>query len=257
MVGRALVIALCVGWASMARAREPVVVVDPGHGGQQDGAMGPRGLLEKDLALALARKLKAQLLASARVVLTREQDRSLGLPERVQAANRQKPDLFISLHANSMPTRHQRASTEGVETYFLSAHASGEDARKVAARENAEAPGAHRGSGGDTLAFILADLQRAEAHVESSRLAYAVHQRLVEATGAQDRGVQQAPFFVLMGVDAPAILVEVGFISHPLEGKRLMDEAYQDKLVTALAEGIRVFLAKGRPSDGHAGAANR
>ncbi len=233
-----LVLVAAPAWAG------PLIVIDPGHGGDQGGASSPAGLLEKTLALTLTKKLKAQLEADlgATVRLTREKDAALQLQDRVSLANKAKPDLFISLHANSMPTQRQRALNEGIETYFLSASASGEDAKKVAARENAEAGAQPRGVGGDTLAFILADLQRAETHHDSSRLAYAVHEALVAQTGAVDRGVQQAPFYVLMGLEAPAVLVEVGFISHPEEAKKLGDAAYQQKLAAAISAGVKRFL---------------
>jgi N-acetylmuramoyl-L-alanine amidase len=183
-------------------------------------------------------------------VLTRDKDAPLPLPDRVTLANRTRPDLFLSIHLNSMPTQRQRLANEGIETYFLSASASGEEARKVAARENGEAPGPARGPGSDTLAFILADLQRAETHADSSRLAYAVHEALIAGTGAPDRGVQQAPFFVLMGLDAPAVLVELGFISHPEEARRLGDPAYQQRLASAIAAGVKRFLAELDARDG-------
>jgi N-acetylmuramoyl-L-alanine amidase len=221
----------------------PLVIVDPGHGGSQTGAVSPSGSWEKDTALEISKLLKAELEAQlqASVLLTRESDKDVTLANRVDWANAQKPDLFISVHLNSMPTKKQRQMNEGVETYFLSAAASGEQAKKVAARENAEFRD-KRPRGGDTLAFILADLQRSEAHADSSRLAYAVHEALVRATGALDRGVQQAPFYVLMGLEAPAILVEVGFISHPDEGARLTDAAYQQKVAEAIARGVGAFL---------------
>ncbi len=222
----------------------PLVVLDPGHGGNQDGASSPTGVKEKQLALEVALKVKAALeqTVHARVRMTREKDGLLQLPDRVKFANEQKPDLFVSVHLNSMPTRKLRLKTEGIETYFLSAAASGEDARKVAARENAEFPQAAKGGGGDTLSFILADLQRSETHADSSRLAYAVHEKLISATGALDRGVQQAPFYVLMGLDAPAVLVEIGFISHPDEGAKLADAEYQTKVAQAIADGVQTFL---------------
>ena len=231
---------------SLAGARAPVVVIDPGHGGTMEGALGPAQLHEKTLALALCGRLRLALEqdVGARVVLTRERDEMVRLADRVAFANERRPDLFISIHANSMPTQRLREHTDGIETFFLSANASGEEARKTAARENAEGPSGPRGPGRDTLAFILADLQRSEAHGESSRLAYAVHQQLVARTHASDRGVQQAPFYVLTGVEAPAILVEVGFISHPGEGKRLADPAYQDTLAHAIAAGVKVYLTR-------------
>lgn len=225
-------------------ARAPVIIVDPGHGGAQEGAIGPSGLLEKTVCLEIAKKVAAKLTLEleAEVHLTREKDQVLHLSDRVELANKKAPDLFISIHANSMPTRRLRQNTQGIETYFLSASATDENARRTADRENAESLHSLVPRGEDTLQFILADLARSEAHVDSSRLAYAIHQQLIPVTAAEDRGVQQAPFYVLMGVQAPAVLVEVGFISHPEEGKKLKDPMYQDTLATAITSGVKEFL---------------
>lgn len=230
----------------------PMIVIDPGHGGSQDGASSPGGLLEKNLALSISKKLKAKLEAEleAKVKLTREGDSRLHLDERVVFANRQRPDLFVSIHANSMPTATQRRVNQGIETYFLSASASGDDAKKVAARENAEARQQAKAANSDTLAFILADLQKAETHHDSSRLAYSVHESLIAGTQAQDRGVQQAPFYVLMGLEAPAVLIEVGFVSHPREGERLADAKYQQQIADSIAAGIKAFLSTVEARDG-------
>jgi N-acetylmuramoyl-L-alanine amidase len=235
--------------SAIAQATPPLVVVDPGHGGTQEGASGPDGLIEKNLALTIAKKVKAQLERDLKavVVLTRDRDALVHLSERVNLANKKRPDLFISIHANSMPTEKQRRLNQGIETYFLSASASGEEAKKVAARENAES------GSGDTLSFILADLQRTETHVDSARLAYSVHESLIAATGAQDRGVQQAPFYVLMGLEAPAVLIEVGFVSHPDEGHQLADAEYQSKLAQAISAGVKQFLAQVEARDGKKG----
>jgi N-acetylmuramoyl-L-alanine amidase len=235
-----------------AWAQRALVVVDAGHGGNQEGALGPGGLKEKEICLQIATKLKAALEreVGAQVILTRERDGLLKLSDRVALANRAKPDVFVSVHANSMPTKRQRDRTEGIETFFLSANASDDEARKTADRENAETPSAAAVGHDDTLSYILADLQRSEAHVDASRLAYSVHQSLIASTGAIDRGVQQAPFYVLMGVEAPAILVEVGFISHPREGKRLAEASYQDTLAASIAQGVRAFLEQVRARDG-------
>lgn len=250
----ALLLALLGG--ARARAAAPRVVLDPGHGGAQAGAQGPLGVHEKDLALALARRLRAALARQGvQVFLTREDDEDVPLTERVARANALRPDLFLSLHANSMPTRRLRARTEGVETFFLSAYASGAGARATAARENGQGAAAPtRRAGDDTLAFILQDLVRTEAHQDSSRLAYALHARVVKGSGATDRGVQQAPFFVLSGVEAPAVLVEVGFISHPEEGRKLASAAYQETLARALADGVVGFLLEVARRDGRAAA---
>jgi N-acetylmuramoyl-L-alanine amidase len=231
-------------------ASKPVVVIDPGHGGDQHGAKSPDGMEEKAFALALSAKLKAELeKGGLEVKLTRLTDSRMKLAERVDFSNAQKPVLFVSLHANSMPTRRGRNAAQGIETYFLSAKVSGEQARKVAARENAEA-GVEKRAGGDALSLILADLQRTEAHQDSSRAAYAVHEALVADTGAQDRGVQQAPFYVLMGVEAPAILCEVGYISHPEEGVKLGLPDYQDTVARAIARGVKEFLGQVQARDG-------
>ncbi len=225
----------------------PRIVVDPGHGGSQEGATSAKGLKEKTVALAISAKLKVHLerMLGAKVLLTREHDVLVPLADRVALANRHQPDLFISIHANSMPTRKSRERTEGIETFFLSASVSEQEVMSTVDRENAEAPVRMTPSRtSDTLGFILADLQRSEAHAESSRLAYLVQQRLVAQTHAHNRGVYQAPLFVLTGVDAPAVLVEVGYISHPREGRRLQDERYQDQIALAISEGARAFLSE-------------
>jgi N-acetylmuramoyl-L-alanine amidase len=241
--------------ATLSLASAPLVVLDPGHGGTQEGASGPDNLIEKNLCLTIARKVKAQLEKDlkANVVLTRDRDAVVHLSERVTLANKRRPDLFISIHANSMPTEKQRRLNQGIETYFLSAAASGEEAKKVAARENAESGGQPKGASGDTLSFILADLQRTETHVDSSRLAYSVHESLIAETGAQDRGVQQAPFYVLMGLEAPAVLIEVGFVSHPDEARQLADAEYQGKLARAISSGVKQFLTQLEARDGKKG----
>jgi N-acetylmuramoyl-L-alanine amidase len=230
---------------AMTLAISPLIVVDAGHGGTEFGARSPAGLWEKELCLSVSKKLKFVLekQLAARVVLTRDFDVHVRLAERVALANKLKPDVFISIHANSMPTQKQRRLHQGIETYFLSASASGEQAKKVALRENQETgDGKATAEAGDPLALILADLQRAEAHIDSSRLAYAVQESLIAELHAKDRGVQQAPFFVLMGLEAPAILVEIGFVSHQDEGKRLAETAYRDQIAMALARGVTEFL---------------
>jgi N-acetylmuramoyl-L-alanine amidase len=259
---RGLLLLACVGTLGVPRtaaARTPLVILDPGHGGEQNGAEGPGGLKEKALALQIARRVRAHLSAvlGARVLLTRDSDVDLHLSERVALANRHAPDLFVSIHANSMPTRRLRERTRGIETFFLSANASGAHAASTADRENAEGPARGNRAGSDTLAFILADLARSEAHAHSSRLAYAVHRRLVDATRAENHGVHQAPFYVLNGLQAPAILVEVGYISHPEEGRKLGDQAYQEVLARAVVEGIKDFLAHSPGGGGTAAAPAR
>ncbi|MET0403807.1 MAG: N-acetylmuramoyl-L-alanine amidase [Cystobacter sp.] len=255
MTSRFLVLVPClsllfVPLASRAAERPARIVVDPGHGGAKDGASSPSGVLEKDISLQIAQRVREHLEKDlgAEVLMTRDEDVSLPLPERVDFSNKQRPDLFLSIHCNAMPTKRTRARVQGLETYFLSASASNATARAAADRENAEAP-TTRVARGDTLAFILDDLARTETHQDSSRLAYAIHSRLIAASGASDRGVLQAPFYVLNGVDAPAVLIEVGYLSHPEEGTRLGRADYQEKLAGAITSGVRVFLSEVRRRD--------
>ena len=232
---------------SAAAAQEPstpgrLVCIDAGHGGAKPGAVGPRKQREKDVALQIALRLKEELERTrlARVLLTRGGDVDVDLHERPRVANKAQADVFLSVHLNSMPEGPGRGRARGVETYFLSAEATGEQAARVAALENAEAPQAEVG-GGD-LAAILADLAQAEAHRDASALAYAVHQRLVKELGATDHGVHQAPFVVLVGAQMPAILIEVGYLSSPAESERLCDKVYQAKVARGIAAGMRAFF---------------
>ncbi|HTN51644.1 MAG TPA: N-acetylmuramoyl-L-alanine amidase [Anaeromyxobacter sp.] len=240
----ALLLALC------AARREPafVAVVDPGHGGEQEGAIGPGGAKEKDLALEIARRVAGRLKKlGAKVVLTRTGDIAVPLANRAAIANAMRADLFVSIHLNSMPTAEQRRVTHGVETYFLSADATDTHASAVAARENADRLAGEPGADpDDPVASILSDLEDAASLQNSSRLAYAVHERLVEALGAEDRGVKQAPFYVLAGARMPAVLLEVGFISNTREAEQLRSREYQERIAGAVADGIARFRAETR-----------
>ncbi|MGE0454405.1 MAG: N-acetylmuramoyl-L-alanine amidase [Vicinamibacteria bacterium] len=230
------------------------VVIDPGHGGAEVGAQGPTGVLEKDVTLAIARKLRALVTSSLgfQAFLTRDRDGEVELDERAAIANNYKADLFISIHANS--SRAARAS--GSEVYFLSYQASDEDSRRVALAEGAVET-APAGTGND-VALILWDMAQAEHLEESSSLASRLQEELSVVTGSEGRGVKQAPFRVLVGAAMPAALVEIAFISHPEEEKLLSSDAFQSKVAAALARGIARFAreqdqreeALGRPAAG-------
>jgi N-acetylmuramoyl-L-alanine amidase len=220
-----------------------VVVVDPGHGGDQDGALSPSGVKEKDVVLQIARRLRPRLeQLGAKVVLTRTGDIGVPLTTRAAVANGLKADLFVSIHLNSMPTAEGRRLSSGVETYFLSADASDANAAAAAARENADRlAGEPLPDPGDPVAGILQDLEQAAALAGSSRLAYVLHERLVAALGAEDRGVKQAPFYVLAGARMPAVLLEVGFISNGGESQKLLSPAHQEKVAAAIAAGVKAW----------------
>jgi N-acetylmuramoyl-L-alanine amidase len=242
--------ALAAALALSLAARGPAftVVLDPGHGGEQEGAISPAGTKEKDLALDIARRIAARLKRDgAKVILTRSGDIGVPLANRAAIATAIRADLFVSVHLNSMPTAEQRRSSRGVETYFLSADASDTHASAVAARENADRlAGEPEPDPADPVAAILDDLADAASLRGSSRLAYAVHERLVERLGVEDRGVKQAPFYVLAGARMPAVLLEVGFISHEDEARRLATREYQDRIAEAVTEGIAAFRRDAR-----------
>ncbi|MGZ3461414.1 MAG: N-acetylmuramoyl-L-alanine amidase, partial [Archangium sp.] len=214
------------------------VVIDAGHGGHDTGAIGHKGTQEKDVTLAIARKLARELRARGlEVLLTREDDRYLKLEERARLANEMKGDLFISVHCNSAPT----AKLRGIETYTLNT-SSDRYSIRLAARENASSE-----KGISDLQFILADLATKANTEESTRLATQVQKNLVTHLsggypGVKDLGTKEALFYVLLGARMPAILVETSFLSHPEEEKRLASETYQDDVAQAIAHGVEDFL---------------
>jgi len=234
--------------STTARGPSFVAVIDPGHGGEHPGAISPRGDREKDLALEIARRIGMRLRKlGAKVVFTRTGDIAVPLANRAAIATAIRADLFVSVHLNSMPTEEQRRRSQGVETYFLSANASDTHASAVAARENADRiAGEPEIDPEDPVAAILVDLEDAASLQGSSRLAYAIHERLVERLGVEDRGVKQAPFYVLAGARMPAVLLEVGFVSHEEESRKLRTRAYQNQIADAVAEGVRAFRTEGR-----------
>jgi len=230
---------------ALALAADPAftAVVDPGHGGEKEGAVSPHGDKEKDLTLQIARRVKRRLEAlGGRVVLTRSGDTRVPLANRAAVANAVRADLFLSIHLNSMPTEASRRTSAGVETYFLSADASDAGAAASAARENADRlAGEPQLDPDDPVAAILDDLEAADALAGSSRLAYALHEKLVGALAAENRGVKQAPFYVLAGARMPAVLLEVGFISNEAEAARLRTAAHQERIAAAVADGVSAW----------------
>lgn len=214
------------------------IVIDPGHGGKEVGAVGPNGVMEKDITLALSRKLAAALAGKigARVVLTREDDSVVSLDQRTALANQYNADLFLSVHLNAAVVK----DAKGSETYFLSLEASDELARKAAETENAAAAAAAHSPNAD-LKLILWDLAQQAYLDESSRLAQAIQEEMNAATGVSNRGVKQAPFKVLVGATMPAALVEVGFISNADEETKLQSDEFQDLMVEALTRAVQRY----------------
>lgn len=242
-------------WA--ARARPPgtagrVVVIDPGHGGDDPGASGRRGLREKEVALGIGRALAEELRGDPdlEVYLTREDDVLVPLWERGELATAWKgdrPGVFVSLHVNAL-TRPR--STRGFETYFLS-EARTEHERRVAANENA--PLRLERSEDDPLeedpdlSFILKELRNLDHQHWSALLAELVQEELARVHPGPDRGVKQAPLAVITNALMPAVLVELGFISNPEEERLLGRTAFQERAAGALADAVRGFFRRYPP----------
>lgn len=216
------------------------ICIDPGHGGHFTGAEGPRGVVEKDvnldISLRLARLLRDKL--NCRVVMTRVDDSHVYMRDRTALANAVKADLFVDIHNNAV----LNAKVGGTETYFLSTtRADWERAATLAENEDWLAENPNFTADAGTLNFLLAALAQNEFLQESSDLAHFVQEKLVATLGRRDRGVKQAPFYVLVGCQMPSILVEVAFISNPEEEKLLTDPSWQQKAAEAIFEGIKAY----------------
>jgi len=222
------------------------IVIDPGHGGRDYGAPGYyKGVHEKKVALALAKKLAKKIRSelSCEVILTRQTDKYLTLEERTAIANTKNADLFISIHTNSAKDRR----AYGVETFFLNL-ATDDEAIRVAAFENSTSE-----KNISDLQTILTDLMQNAKINESSRLAAHVQSELFHHmkrsyNKIKNKGVKQAPFYVLLGAQMPAILIETSFISNPRECKRLTDITYQNKLCDGIVKGIRAYIKETNPT---------
>jgi N-acetylmuramoyl-L-alanine amidase len=227
-------VTLSAGIAAAAPA-SPVVVLDPGHGGSNPGTKG-QGLHEKQLTLTIANLVAAKLRASGITVeLTRTDDRTLTLRQRVAFADHRPADLFVSIHANASPTRTQR----GYETFVLTAKGVDIDGRALRSDTTTPRPGVD-----PEIALVLDDVERGASQWEAADLASRMQRSLRDRRGKEgDRGVRQDAHHVLLGATMPAVLVEVGFLDHPIEGKELADPAVQQQIANAIAEAISEQLA--------------
>jgi N-acetylmuramoyl-L-alanine amidase len=213
------------------------IVVDAGHGGDEDGARGPVGTLEKHVTLSVARKLKAALEArlGIRVILTRENDTTVGLDERAAVANNNKADLFVSLHANASV----RGSAAGAEVFYLSLEEYGDQAQRIAKGETEALP--VFGGGARDIEVILWEMAQARYIEASAVLAQSMEGALREQVPMSPRAIQQAPFRVLVGANMPAVLIEMGFISNADQEKQLASDTFQNAVVQALVDGVIRF----------------
>lgn len=231
------------------------VTLDPGHGGKDPGAHGPRGTREKEVVLEVGRRIARRLAEEEgiRATLTRDDDTFIPLAERSRMAVEDSADLFVSIHANANRSRRPR----GFETYFLSP-ARTEESRQVAMRENSAVEYETEAQRPDVsdINYIWAANDQSLNVVESSYVAGRVQNELRGRVSAPDRGVKQAGFYVLMGASGvmPAVLVETGFLSNPVEERFLSSRDGQEKIAAAVADAIVTYfrnreqrLASGSP----------
>jgi len=225
------------------------VVLDAGHGGVEVGARGPGGTLEKDICLAIVRRLQRRLedQLGLEVILTRDRDLEVPLTYRAELANNRQADLFLSIHANAAHGR----GISGAETYFLSDSNVDEETRALVALENNTMGLADpTGAAGDEISMLLWELANKEYLRESRDLAEVIQRNLNIALALPDRGVKQGRFLVLKGATMPAVLVEVGFISNPAEERRLLSSSYQQKLADALFDSVLEYKQRVDRYDG-------
>jgi N-acetylmuramoyl-L-alanine amidase len=227
--------------ADLFNLKVGTIVIDPGHGGIDPGATGHQGLLEKDVALDIARRLRDKLVMTGdyRVLLTREEDRKVFLKERVAFAKDNKADLFISIHINSLPAGAE--SLNYVETYYFGQHTD-QRSLELAEKENLASD------------YAMGDFREVIARIgdtfktqESGELANAIHRRLYTGLKRRNRalvdaGTKTAPFMVLLGVEVPSVLVEVSCISNKAEETRLSKPEYRDDVASFLKAGIVGYL---------------
>jgi N-acetylmuramoyl-L-alanine amidase len=236
------------GQTTSSASAKKRIVIDAGHGGHDPGAVGPKNLYEKDVVLDIALKLR-DLLSSNKnyeIFLTRDKDVFIPLEERTAIANSKNADLFVSVHANASPSR----AAKGIETYMLN-WTNDEEAMKVAARENAISMKKMRQMNKkemDVLDNILNSLSRENKRDESIKLAHYIQKNLVSDLHKNynhivDLGVKQALFYVLFGAKMPSVLVEVSFISNPLEEKLLSKDAYRGDLARSISAGITKYMS--------------
>ena len=220
------------------------IVIDPGHGGRDPGAIGRSGLKEKDITLSIAKRLAQELRKRGiNVVLTRDSDKFVSLWKRSQIANSHKASFFISIHANSARAR----KAEGLEVYYLS-DATDDTARALAAAENAsldlEKSSFDAEKPSTDLEATLWDMLYTENRIESKELASEICQGIDSKLYLHNRGVKSARFYVLKGTRMPSVLIEVGFISNQKEEIRLKSAYYHQQLAESISKGILSYAQK-------------
>jgi len=217
------------------------IVIDPGHGGENYGALSFGGIYEKDIALEVA--LKAKQIIEERtdvtVVLTRDTDRDVPNEARIAFANEEQADLFVSLHCNSSFSR----TPQGIETYVLSEKAQDEESRRLSVAV-VQPTGAYASANDAAAAAVVKEMMLFSAHRDAKTFASFLQPQLVRKTNASSRGIRELPIIVLRGAEMPAVVVELGFLSHPVESENLTSSAYQAKLAGGIMDAMIQFDRK-------------
>jgi len=224
--------------------KNKIIVLDPGHGGKDSGAIGYKGRYEKKAVLSIALKCYKELTKRGyRVYMTRKSDHFVTLRNRTNFANRKNADLFISIHANAAPKKRKYLISKGLETYFLSPARSARSKRVAAVENKANLKDMDYYSKNTFLNLI----NRVKI-VQANKMAIDVQQGILRSVRAEyniiDGGVRKAPFWVLVGAQMPAILIETGFITNPTEGRRLFNLQYESLMAKGIAEGVDSYFLK-------------
>lgn len=241
-----------------SHAAPPVIVIDPGHGGSDKGAVfhiQNQTVLEKELTLDLSKSL-AQVLEKMgyTVVLTRTTDQEIALPERTVIANKLKAKLFISVHINTSTTYGDAARPEGIETFILN-HSTPASSKRLADLENAVLKGSVAEQPKNEVGLIIKDLLLDSNRVESKKLACLIQKGLVQATSPtpqdrqkRNRGVKEGLFYILLGADMPSVLVEAGFLGHPKDQYWLRDPAGRQAWIQAFSHAVDSYFKLKNPA---------
>lgn len=244
--------------AHLKQDRKRIVAVDAGHGGEDVGARGPYGVLEKNVTLAIARALIRELnqIPGVQGALTRDGDYFIPLQSRYRMAEKMKADVFISIHANSSPRRSRK--NRGSEVYFLSLRgASDQFANDIADVENAaDLVGGVPPHAEDDLVSILYDVKRSSQLQSSQVLAENILDGMAADRRLESRGVKQAAFVVLKSVEFPSVLVETAFINNPNEARLLRDPKFQKQMAEEIAAGVKAYFTRLGVGVGHGSAGN-
>jgi N-acetylmuramoyl-L-alanine amidase len=231
------------------RHGKPVIMIDPGHGGIDGGAVSTNNVLEKDVVLAVGKELGRQLAATGRydVRMTRASDVFVSLDQRLKLSLKNDVDLFISLHADTLPEHNVAQTIRGATIYTLSERASDEQARRMAEKENASDLVAGLNvaeSGDDEVANILIDLMKRETAIFSSDFSNALIRKLRQASALSPVPQRAAAFKVLRQTHAPSVLIELGYLSHPEDEKLLGSPAWQKKMAASITAAVDSYFTK-------------